>query len=214
MHTASVPDTQSILSQSPKHPKDIPSPPLASEQALQPLSDHFNSPEDEELAREEQALEEQARELMLADTTHKLDSSLPHRGKKSRIIPHGEVGGDASVWNPLESSVVAKDQGKMKANPAETAINNTVETPIFVPSTPPRPAPIIKAPIASVVRFPKLLPDETLPILTEVDRAMTVEQWIRHEMDCQYERLLSEGRQKIDAFKARATEVARQIESL
>jgi hypothetical protein len=43
---------------------------------------------------------------------------------------------------------------------------------------------------------------------------MTVEQWVRHAMDRQYEQLKSDGRQQIDAFKSRAIEVAKQIQSL
>ncbi|KAH9974041.1 hypothetical protein BGW80DRAFT_1458595 [Lactifluus volemus] len=50
--------------------------------------------------------------------------------------------------------------------------------------------------------------------LTEQERTMTVEQWIRHEIEVQYERLKQDGEMKIRLFKERAEEVRRQIEAL
>ncbi|KAF8582583.1 hypothetical protein K439DRAFT_1635237 [Ramaria rubella] len=100
-------------------------------------------------------------------------------------------------------------------SPAERAAVIEEAAPVPPPSTPPPCiAPIAKSTFPSVVKFPQLVPDDTITSLSEAERAMTVEQWIRHEMDHQYERLKSDGRQKIDAFKARALEVAKQIETL
>ncbi|TFY82488.1 hypothetical protein EWM64_g1520 [Hericium alpestre] len=50
--------------------------------------------------------------------------------------------------------------------------------------------------------------------LSEEERMMTVEQWIRHEIDVQYERLRKEGETKIRLFRERAEEVRRRIEAL
>jgi hypothetical protein len=61
---------------------------------------------------------------------------------------------------------------------------------------------------------------ETLPEransaqLAEEERMMTVEQWIRREIEVQYERLKRDGETKIRLFKERAEEVRRQIEAL
>jgi hypothetical protein len=61
---------------------------------------------------------------------------------------------------------------------------------------------------------------ESLPLrtngaqLTEEERMMTVEQWIRHEIEVQYERLRQDSEMKIRLFKERAEEVRRQIEAL
>ncbi len=61
---------------------------------------------------------------------------------------------------------------------------------------------------------------ETLPVrangaqLTEEERLMTVEQWIRLEIEVQYERLKRDGEAKIRLFKERAEEVRRQVEAL
>lgn len=51
-------------------------------------------------------------------------------------------------------------------------------------------------------------------ILTDAERSMTVEQWIRAEMERQYEILKSHGRSQIEAFKSQALEVAKRIEQL
>ncbi|GJJ10503.1 hypothetical protein Clacol_004729 [Clathrus columnatus] len=50
--------------------------------------------------------------------------------------------------------------------------------------------------------------------LTEAERAMTVEQWIRAEMERQYELLKTHGRSRIEAFKLQASETAKRIEQL
>lgn len=50
--------------------------------------------------------------------------------------------------------------------------------------------------------------------LTEAERLMTVEQWIRAEMQRQYELFEAHGRSRIEAFKLQATEVAERIEQL
>ncbi|KAF8271868.1 hypothetical protein EI94DRAFT_1719680 [Lactarius quietus] len=61
---------------------------------------------------------------------------------------------------------------------------------------------------------------ESLPLqvngtqLTEEERLMTVEEWIRQEIEVHYEHLRRDGETKIRLFKARAEEVRRQIESL
>jgi hypothetical protein len=50
--------------------------------------------------------------------------------------------------------------------------------------------------------------------LAEEERMMTVEQWIRREIEVQYERLRRDGEMRIGMFKERAEEVRRQIEAL
>jgi hypothetical protein len=61
---------------------------------------------------------------------------------------------------------------------------------------------------------------EPLPVrangaqLTEEERMMTVEQWIRREIEVQYGRLKRDGETKIRLFKERAEVVRRQVEAL
>ena len=175
----------------------------------------FQSPEDDELAREEQALEEQHRQLMLADATLNLDFSLAH-GSTSSVKSHHDMSQDVSLDYSHRAPPVNKGKGRAKTLTTDKTINNNGDIPLAVmPSIPPRTAVVItKTTFPSVAKPPQLLPEESIATLTDAERAMTVEEWIRHEMDRQYKRLQSDGRQKIDAFKARAVEVARTIEQL
>ena len=50
--------------------------------------------------------------------------------------------------------------------------------------------------------------------LTEEERNMTVEQWIRHEIANQYQRLKEDGERRIRQFLEKAEETRRQIEAL
>ena len=202
VHPKPVPPPRPALNGHHHAPQPPPPPPPAQFKS-------FQSPEDEEFAREEEALEEQARELMLADPTLALVTTpLRDRATKQyQVIP------DASSQKLNGVPPIEKGKGKAKMSRTEIAMDiNTL-----APSTPPPPkrgAATVKPVPSSTVKFPHLVPDDTLMALTETERAMTVEQWVRHEMDRQYEQLRSDGRQKIDAFKARAEEVAKQIESL
>ncbi|EJD05359.1 uncharacterized protein FOMMEDRAFT_165810 [Fomitiporia mediterranea MF3/22] len=72
---------------------------------------------------------------------------------------------------------------------------------------PPSPADMFLPPLADK-------PIQTLTALTEEERAMTVEQWIRHEMAVQYQRLKEDGERRIQAFLEKAEETKRQIEAL
>jgi hypothetical protein len=50
--------------------------------------------------------------------------------------------------------------------------------------------------------------------LADGERMMTVEQWIRREIEVEYERLRRDGEMKIRMFEERAEQVRRQIEAL
>jgi len=205
VHPKPVPPPRPAVQLNGLHHAPQPPPPLPRAQFKS-----FQSPEDEEFAREEEALEEQARELMLADPTLALVTT-PLRGRATE--QYQKVMPDASSENL--NAVPPIEKGKGKAKMLRTEIAMDINT--LAPSTPPPPergAATIKPVLSSTVKFPHLVPNDTLMALTDAERAMTVEQWVRHEMDRQYEQLRSDGRQKIDAFKARAEEVAKQIESL
>ena len=102
------------------------------------------------------------------------------------------------------------------------------------PATPPPPTPPIPArPSSSILSVSSTTSTtkvevhtdtetlvESMPVrtndaqLTEEERIMTVEQWIRREIEVQYERLKRDGEAKIRLFRERAEEVRRQIEAL
>jgi Inhibitor of Apoptosis domain len=111
-------------------PEDVP--PVSPVVALS-LSKSFRSPEDEEFAREEQALEEQARQLMLTDTTFSLASSLPH-GEKSDVTKSQREG--LRDTDPHSALSVDKGKGKGKAK------TSTGEDSMIAPSRHPRHLPV------------------------------------------------------------------------
>ena len=72
---------------------------------------------------------------------------------------------------------------------------------------PPSPAGVFLPPLANQ-------PVRIIAELSEEERSMTVEQWIRYEMTTQYEKLKEDGERRIDEFLERAAETRRQIEAL
>ena len=51
-------------------------------------------------------------------------------------------------------------------------------------------------------------------LLTEHERTMSLEQWIRQEINFSHERLLADGRRQIELFKAKAVELRKCIDEL
>jgi hypothetical protein len=58
------------------------------------------------------------------------------------------------------------------------------------------------------------LPMETMFTLTEAEKDMTIEEWTKRELETQLENFRRDGYRQIQAFKDRAAEVRRQIETL
>jgi hypothetical protein len=59
-----------------------------------------------------------------------------------------------------------------------------------------------------------VLPIERIQGMTEVELSMTVEEWIRHEMQVQYDTFKADGERKIHAFQERAKSTRKAIESM
>lgn len=106
--------------------------------------------------------------------------------------------------------------------PRQTGIQDMPASSLLPPVTPQPPTPPPPPPPDIEDEFPSRLPVFPLAdpervetsVLTEEERNMTVEQWIRHEMDRQYEILKTDGERRIEEFHERAAEVRRQIELL
>ncbi|KAF8491887.1 hypothetical protein F5888DRAFT_957072 [Russula emetica] len=110
--------------------------------------------------------------------------------------------------------------------PESRTLQGDENPPTPPPPTPPRPSSSILS-VSSTTSTTKVEGHtdtetlvEPLPVrtngaqLTEEERIMTVEQWIRREIEVQYERLKRDGEANIRLFKERAEEVRRQIEAL
>ena len=102
--------------------------------------------------------------------------------------------------------------------------NNHVDT---TPSTPQRSLPqtppkkvIISSPKAvpstTVELIPALskLPSVPLHTLTEAELDMTVEEWIRYQMDVEYDKFRRDGERELQRFRNQAEEVRKAIEGL
>lgn len=94
----------------------------------------------------------------------------------------------------------------------------TVKTPtVKTPSPPsPPPAPPTKATTPEPQILPALsrIPYLPLQALTEAELDMTVEEWIRYQMEIEYDKLKRDGERELARFKARAEEARMIIESL
>ena len=104
----------------------------------------------------------------------------------------------------------------------EPETNNHVDT---APSTPQRSLPpptkvIISPPKAvpstTVELIPALskLPSIPLHTLTEAELDMTVEEWIRYQMDVEYDKFRRDGERELQRFRNQAEEVRKAIEGL
>ena len=99
----------------------------------------------------------------------------------------------------------AKDKGKSKASNHVRIQDTDPEEDIDVDDFPIPP---------SIIDALSSVPLPYISSLTDEERAMTVEQWIRHEMEMQYEQLKRDGETWIEEFKRRAGEVRKRIEAL
>ena len=128
----------------------------------------------------------------------------------------------------LEPELEPNDDGNPKHDlePEPTVVLEPEAVPIQLEAKDPTPV-LGEPPSPLTFSFPKLTtnstgflpPLATSPIkaidrLTEEERTMTVEQWIRHEMNIQYQALKRDGELRIEAFKRYAAEVREQIENL
>lgn len=110
------------------------------------------------------------------------------------------------LLEPVKDQTLAADQLDIDLNPP-TLIDdifdiNITPSGMDIDSSMP-----IIAPLATVS-------EKTIMDLSEEERAMTVEEWIRHEIELHYEQLRLDGEKKIEAFKQKAREIRAQIASM
>ncbi|KAF8159399.1 hypothetical protein B0H34DRAFT_782167 [Crassisporium funariophilum] len=80
------------------------------------------------------------------------------------------------------------------------------------PNTPPKPVPVALEPLM----MPALskLPFTPLHALSEAELDMTVEEWIRYQMDAEHDKFRRDGERELQRFRSRAEEVRNIIEGL
>jgi hypothetical protein len=155
-----------------------------------------------------------------------LQRSLPQT-PPSKVIPASKLLVQTS--NPLSSVPAVSPIGEIDvvgdiAPETQPETNNHVDTS---PSTPQRSLPqtppkkvIISSPKAvpstTVELIPALskLPSIPLHTLTEAELDMTVEEWIRYQMDVEYDKFRRDGERELQRFRNQAEEVRKTIEGL
>ncbi|KAG2752793.1 inhibitor of apoptosis repeat-containing protein [Suillus brevipes Sb2] len=96
-------------------------------------------------------------------------------------------------------------------NDAPMVIDETpqpYDPPLSSPPHPPTSLPPSQSP--ELAAIPSLQPET----LTPEERCLTVEQWIRREIENSYEQLMQDGKKQISLFAGRAREVRQMIEAL
>ncbi|KIL69179.1 hypothetical protein M378DRAFT_769312 [Amanita muscaria Koide BX008] len=75
-------------------------------------------------------------------------------------------------------------------------------------------APKLKTPEPQILPPLSRIPFMPLQTLTDAELHMTVEEWIRYQMEVEFDKLKRDGEKEMARFKARAEEVRKMIESL
>ena len=122
---------------------------------------------------------------------------------------------------PAVSPIQAIDVGDIAPEP-EPETNNHVYTAPLTPQrslhqTPPKViSPLKAAPSTTIELIPALskLPSIPLHTLTEAELDMTVEEWIRYQMDVEYDKFRRDGERELQRFRNQAEEVRKTIEGL
>ena len=89
----------------------------------------------------------------------------------------------------------------------EPPTGNTVKTPSPPPTKATTPEPQIMPALSRIPYLP-------LQVVTDAELDMTVEEWIRYQMEIEYDKLKRDGERELARFKARAEEARMIIESL
>ncbi|OCB91761.1 hypothetical protein A7U60_g961 [Sanghuangporus baumii] len=188
-------------------------------------------------------VEEMETEKMLAETPSETDMERepevelqkgPTRATKPKGRAMKKIATDKSIEQPVIPEPVRKPPSDTKiasprtsgppadAPPHPTTPENQIIRDEHLPKptaemasadlrnslqVPPSPADLFLPPLANA-------PIPVVSALTEEERNMTVEQWIRHEMTVQYQRLKEDGERRIRAFLEKAEETRRRIEAL
>lgn len=166
--------------------------------------------EEEEVAQSLNEIEEEG--VVDIDTIAKLRPQSRNAERPSSTVPPLQTNGRSKTPVERPTSPSAHTKGKAKAI---DPLHSEVAPP--EPRTPsPAPVPNIFPPLGGVDRLPSsLLPDETHILhLTEEEMDMTLEAYIRREIERNKEKLRAEGQQWIDEFLAHAEQARGTIRTM
>lgn len=123
-------------------------------------------------------------------------------------IHSGQQPNDADLDDLIDTPHPPPRPGIPYDNDAPMIVDETSQVYGCSPSHPPSPPPPCQS------AQPAILPALRLEMLTPEDRCLTVEQWIRREIEISYDQLKQDGRKQISLFEGRAREVRQIIEAL
>jgi hypothetical protein len=151
-----------------------------------------------------------------------LQHSLPQTPPKtllpalSKLVvqPHNPLPSVPAV-SPIQAIDVVAPEPEPETNSHVYTAPSTLQRSL--PQTPPKVIfPLKAAPSTTVELIPALskLPSIPLHTLTEAELDMTVEDWIRYQMDVEYDKFRRDGERELQRFRNQAEEVRKTIEGL
>jgi hypothetical protein len=148
-----------------------------------------------------------------------LQRSLPQTPKTvlpalSKLVQPDNSLPSVPAVSPIQGIDVVGDIAPETNNHVYTAPSTPQRS---LPQTPPKViSPLKAAPSTTVELIPALskLPSIPLHTLTEAELDMTVEEWIRYQMDVEYDKFRRDGERELQRFRNQAEEVRKAIEGL
>ena len=174
-----------------------------------------------------------------SDDNETLENTDARTRPPSRLGKEREKGQVKTMKDKLKPRRKGKGKGNRKESPSDSDNNVVVEKPFspddekitkeHVVSLPPSTSPAVDHVSPSFKDVPAKGEGERreevqpnvqnserveVPSLTDAERSMTVEEWIRHEMAVQHEKLRQDGEMRIQLFREMAAQVRARIEAL
>ncbi|KAF8887324.1 hypothetical protein BD779DRAFT_1672781 [Infundibulicybe gibba] len=155
---------------------------------------------------------------------HSAKVDLTHSPQESAKTPLSEttettqvVAEPTLIDGPILESIAGDVQmGDTSPRDVETAKGENPPPPTCPVTPPPNnhiPPTSVQPPHPPPVTFPPLskLPFTPIADLTDAEMDMTVEEWVRYQMDVEYDKFKRDGEREVGRFKKRAEEVRRLI---
>ncbi|KAH8083332.1 hypothetical protein BXZ70DRAFT_581248 [Cristinia sonorae] len=148
-------------------------------------------------------------EVLVASSSHKRPTSLTADDMDTDAEAAMEYAESHSESLATPPPATSSSSPQHPAGPS-TPTSKTVQ---FLPDGADPPAPSGSETPQSIVPLLGIFPMVNLTSLTEEESAMTIEQYIRREIDIQYQQFKEDGERRIALFKERAAETRRIIEA-
>ncbi|KAG6849615.1 hypothetical protein H0H93_006899 [Arthromyces matolae] len=160
--------------------------------------------------RSPQEAEPARRSLLLPTTEVDVSSTSKPTSERTRAVVQQQLDSsiDSASNRPTTPPTSTEDVEMLNAEPEVEPLVQTQPVDEAPPRTPQPPTVPVKASTPEPLFVPPLskLPFTPLQNLTEAELDMTVEEWIRYQMEVEYDKLKRDGEREIGRFKKRAEE--------